>query len=319
LKFGIALPRTHAKEPADTTLLPRFLSRAESLPAYQSIWVSERILGPIGMLEPVTLLSYAAGLTRRLRLGTAILVVPLRNPVQLAKSLASLDQLSGGRLDIGVGLGPTSPDHSPAAFGIADGHRGVRFTEAVTLMKQLWMEPRVTFHGQFWKLNERMMEPKPVQQPHPPLWFGAHSEAAIERAVALGNGWIGAGGASRESFLECMGKVRRTLDRAGRDPSTFGIAKRVYIALDEDRARIQKRVMEWFRTSYGSADLATKAAIFGGRAECVDRLAELGHAGAESLILEPVFDELEHLERLAQDVIPALEQLGSIHPMRSQP
>jgi alkanesulfonate monooxygenase SsuD/methylene tetrahydromethanopterin reductase-like flavin-dependent oxidoreductase (luciferase family) len=150
------------------------------------------------------------------------------------------------------------------------------------------------------------MEPKPVQSPHPPLWFGARDALALKRAVRHGDGWMGAGSSSSADFVAQIASLRSALDDAKRDPATFAISKRVYIAVDDNRERAERRLREWFAMRYKNADMGSKVSLWGGRAECVDKLGELIRAGAKHLMLNPVFDELEHLELLAQDVIPRL-------------
>lgn len=302
-EFGIAIPQIFSKLPVDTALLRRFLARAESL-GYHSAWVQEQILGSTATLEPVGLLTYAAALTRRLRLGSAVLITPLRSPVQLAKSLSTLDQLSGGRLIVGVGLGGNTRVYP--AFGLSAEHRVSRFTEGIELMKRLWTEEHTTFDGKFWKLQNASMEPKPVQKPHPPLWFGARHDAALKRAVELGDGWIGAGSSSTAQFRDELRRLSGYLAEAKRDPSTFSLAKRVYIAVDQNKARAEKRLGEWFERYYRNAELATRVAVYGDQQECTGKLAEIASAGAGLLLLNPVFDEMDHLELLAKAIVPAL-------------
>jgi alkanesulfonate monooxygenase SsuD/methylene tetrahydromethanopterin reductase-like flavin-dependent oxidoreductase (luciferase family) len=228
----------------------------------------------------------------------------IRNPLQLAKSLASLDQLSQGRLIVGVGIG--GPHIPEAAFGVNPERRARRFVEALQVMKALWTQPRATVSGDFWRFEKIAMEPKPVQQPHPPIWFGAREEVALRRAVRHGDGWMGAGSSSSADFVHQYETLRRLLDEAGRDPATFAISKRVYLAVDDDRDRAGRRLREWFAARYRSADMAPRVSIWGSRAECIDKLAELVRAGARHLMLNPVFDELEHLELLACEVMPHL-------------
>jgi probable F420-dependent oxidoreductase len=303
VKFGIAIPQMFTQLPVDTSLIQRFLVRAESL-GYHSAWVQEQILGSAASLEPVGLLTYAAALTSRIRLGSAVLLTPLRNPVQLAKSLSALDQLSGGRLIVGVGLGASTRIYP--AFGLSAEQRVRRFTEGILLMKRLWTEERVTFDGEFWKLQNASMQPKPVQKPHPPLWFGAHHDAALKRAVELGDGWIGAGSRTTAQMREEARKLSGYLAEARRDPATFSMAKRVYIAVDQNKARAEKRLSEWFGWYYRGADLAARVAVYGDQRECTEKLAEIVEAGARLLILNPVFDVLEHLELFAEAFFSAL-------------
>jgi probable F420-dependent oxidoreductase len=298
---GIAIPQTNS--PVDARLIREFLARAEKL-GYESVWVQEQIISDSPILEPVTLLTYAAALTSKVRLGSAVLLTVVRNPVQLAKSLASLDQLSQGRLTVGVGIG--GPHVPESVFGVSSERRSRRFVEGLQVMKALWTQPRASFSGEFWRFEDIPMEPKPLQKPHPPLWFGAREPVALKRAVRHGDGWIGAGSSSSADFVKQVDEIRRFLNEAKRDPATFAISKRVYLAVDDNHDRAEKRLREWFGLRYKNADMATRVSIWGSVAECVDKLGELVSAGAKHLLLNPVFDEMEHLELLAAEVLPRL-------------
>jgi len=301
--LGVAIPQTVLQGGFDVPKLRAFLARAEAL-GFESAWVVEQILGGIRSLEPVTLLTWAAACTERLRLAPAVLLTALRSPVHLAKALSSLDHLSGGRLTVGVGLGG-NPKIYPA-FGLLAARRAARFAEGLRLMKRLWTEERVTFDGEFFKLQNASMQPKPLQKPHPPLWFGGHHPNALKRAVELGDGFIGAGSVSTAGFLEEIALLRRLLKDAGRDPASLPLGKRVYIAVDEDRARAGRRLAEWFSAFYGKPELAAEVCVWGGPEECVDRLGEIVAAGVGFLMLNPVFDEMEHLELFASRIAPKL-------------
>ena len=246
--LGVAIPQTSLAGAFGLRGIQKFLTRAEAL-GFESAWVVEQILGSVRSLEPVTLLTYAASCTERLRLGPAVLLTALRSPVHLAKTLATLDPLSGGRLDVGVGLGG-NPRIYPA-FGLTAARRVDRFAEGLRVMKRLWTEERVTFDGEFYKLQNASMEPKPLQKPHPPLWFGGHHPNALRRAVELGDGFIGAGSISTKAFLDEVKLLRGLLKEAGKDPAGFPLGKRVYIAVDHDRARAGRRLAEWFGAFYG--------------------------------------------------------------------
>jgi len=298
---GIAIPQTSS--PVDGRLIRRSIERAEEL-GYESVWVQEQIISDSPILEPVTLLAYAAALTSKVRLGTAVLLTVIRNPVQLAKSLASLDQLSRGRLTVGVGIG--GPHVPERIFGISSERRARQFVEGLQVMKALWTQPRASFSGDFWRLENVPMEPKPLQRPHPPLWFGAREPVALKRAVRYGDGWMGAGSSSSADFIKQVGEVRRFLDEAKRDPVTFAISKRVYLAIDDDRARAERRLREWFGVRYKNAEMAARVSVWGSVAECVDKLGQLVRAGAKHLLLNPVFDEIEQLELFAAEFLPHL-------------
>jgi len=298
---GIAIPQMGA--PDYVPALRTFLTRAEAL-GYDSGWVQEQILGDAPMLEPVTLLTFVAALTSRVRLGTSVILPITRHPIHLAKALATLDQLSGGRLTLGVGLGGPHVPEPP--FAIPKERRARRLVEVLTVMKALWTQPRANFAGEFWNFTNLAMEPKPLQKPHPPIWFGARDEIALRRAVRHGDGWMGAGSSSTADFLAQSAMLRRLLEEAQRDAKSFLISKRVYLALDDNRERAERRLREWFGVRYRNADMASQVSIWGGVSEVVDKLGELIRAGAHHFLLNPVFDDMEHLERLASEVMPRL-------------
>ncbi len=300
---GISIPQTFDKGPVNLELIRAFVPRAEAL-GYDSLWVQEQMIGEISALEPVTLLTYVAALTSRVRLGSAVLLTVIRNPVELAKTLSTLDQLSKGRLILGVGIGgPTTPHE---IFGVPREQRPRRFVEGLQVLKALWTEPKASVSGEFWKFENVAMEPKPMQKPRPPIWFGARTELGLKRAVRHGDGWMGPGSSSSAEFIQHVEWLRHLLDDAGRDPKTFPISKRVYIAVDDDRARAERRLREWFGARYRNAEMAPRVAIYGSRAQCIDKLRELVRAGAQHLLMDPVFDHVEHMELLARDVIPNL-------------
>ena len=294
---GVAIPQTFGDRSVEPRRIADFLRRAEAL-GFHSAWVVEQILGDMASLEPVDLLAYAAALTERMRLGSAVLLTALRNPVHLAKSLATVDQLSGGRLIVGVGLGGSRRVYP--AYGLSAERRATRFEEGLTLMKRLWTEPRVTMKGEFFSVDNASMQPKPAQKPHPPLWFGGHHPHALARAVAMGDGFIGAGSASTAAFADEVRQLRTLLANARRDAAPFPIGKRVYIAVDADRDRAGRRLAEWFGAFYGKPELAEQVCVWGSAAQCTEGLREIIAGGAQFLMLNPVFDELEHLDRLAE-------------------
>lgn len=301
LTLGVAIPQTFPDGRVDPRGLRDFLQRAEAL-GFHSAWVVEHMFGTIPALAPVELLTYAAAVTERLRLGAAVLLTALRTPVHTAKSLATLDQLSGGRLIVGVGLGG-NPKIYPA-FGLTASRRAARFAEGLRLMKRLWTEPAVTADGEFYRLENASLQPRPLQTPHPPLWFGGHHPLALRRAVELGDGFIGAGSASTAAFAEQMKVLRELLAERGRDSSAFPIGKRVYLAIDRDRARAGKRLAEWFGAFYGRPAVAEEVSVWGDVDTCVEGLRAVAAAGAGFLMLNPVFDEAEQLERIAADLAP---------------
>ena len=303
VRWGIAVPQVFLDGPVDMNLISQWAQKAEQL-NYDSLWVQEQIVGDVPILEPVNLLSYIAAITQNVKLGTSVMVAPLRNPVQLAKALGSLDHMSAGRLIVGLGLGGQTNDVAP--FGIDPERRVRRYVEIMDVMKALWTQEEAQYQGHFWQLEGTRMEPKPVQKPYPPLWLGARHANALRRAVRHADGWMGAGSSTAESFTEGVGQTRMFLEEAGKDPSTFTISKRVYVAVDNDEKRAEGRLRDWFGERYKNAEMASQVSIWGSAAKCADKLGELTDAGAEMVLLNPAFDHMEQLEALARDVVPQI-------------
>ncbi len=297
IPFGFAIPQVSPTEPVDVEPIGRVARKAEEL-GFESLWTLDQVLGGSRNLEPVSLLSYVAAITSRVRLGTAVFVLPQHNPVQLAKELATLDVLSGGRVDAGFGIGNDVAPHN-AAFGIPTGRRVKLLTESLAVMRALWSDRTATYEGEFFQLHDIRMEPKPVQRPGPPVWFGGRVEPALRRAVRLGDAWMGPGSSSIEDFREHFGVLKQALEAADRDPATFTISKRLYLAIDDNRERAEGRLREWFAHVYGSADLANQVAVWGPESYIRERIEEVVDIGAEHMLLHPVFDFDDHLEALA--------------------
>jgi len=303
ISWGISIPQVFFDGPIDMPLIERWSKRAESL-GFESLWTQEAITGAVPILEPVTLLSYLAAITEKVRLGTSVIVAPLRNPIQLAKSLGSLDHMSRGRLTVGLGLGGNPNDIPP--YGLSSEKRVRRFTEIIDVMKALWTQPEAHFQGEFWQLDGLKMEPKPLQKPHPPIWLGARHINALRRAVRHGDGWMGAGSSDTASFVTAVDQTKMYLEEADRDPGSFTISKRVYVAVDNDEDRAEGRLKEWFGKRYGNADMASQVSVWGSTAKVTEKLAKVTEAGAEMVLLNPAFDDMEHLDALAEEVIPNL-------------
>ncbi len=305
LPCGIELPQVFFDGPVDMEHIRNFAIKAETL-GYDSLWLQERVIGDFAMLEPVTLLSYVAAITTNVRLGTSVILLPLRNPLQLAKAYSTLDVMSHGRALLGVGLGGGHLGSHEDVFGYSREGRVTRFSEAVQIIKLLWTEPKASFQGRYWNFKDVSMEPKPLQKPHLPIIFGGHHENALRRAVKYADGWMGAGSSSAGSFIRESSRIRDMLAEAKRDPATFHFAKRVYLAVDNDEARGERRIREWFGGRYKNVDLGPKVSIWGSAAKCTEKIQEVVKAGAQQIVFNPMFDEMEHLEICAKEIMPHL-------------
>jgi len=302
MKFAIAIPQFYADGEFDPGAFRAYFARAEEL-GFDSAWTQEGMFGSGPQLGPIETMTFAAACTQRMRLGCVVFVSTLHSPVHLAKSISTLDQLSRGRIEVGVGTG--GKNRPFAAFGVDPARYVSRFTEGIALMKALWTDPLVTFDGEFWQLKDTPMEPKPFAKPYPPLWFGGASEPALRRAVRLGDGFFGAGSAPTAAFAEQVQIVRDALAIAARSAEDFPIAKRVYIAIESDAGHARRRINASLEGIYGRRVPAIEAAaIAGTAADCVRELQQVAAAGAELILCTALFDQREQMERLAADVIP---------------
>lgn len=240
----------------------------------------------------------------------AVLVTSQHEPLQLASAVATVDRISHGRLDIGVAPGRGGP--TLAAFGVDKDTFISWFNEGLTLMKAAWSdEPTVDFHGRFREVANLPFQPKPVQRPHPPIWFGGMAPKALARAVRHGDAFMGAGASPTEAFAEAVPIVLRELDEQQKDPAHFPISKRVYLMVDDDAARARERVLDGLERTYSGVIPGIEAVPVSGTPDDVARgLQEVLDAGAQTLLLNPlgadVGENREQMERLAAEVIPQL-------------
>ena len=246
MRVGIALP--HVGPTAGPRALADAATRAEAL-GYDSLWVADRLLYPLApqtpypatadgvlpsgfrrVLDPLETLTYVAALTRRIALGTSVLDIPYYNPVVLARRLTTLDVLSGGRLHVGLGLGWSKDEFDATGASFAD--LGRRADEFLAVLKAIWTTDPVEFAGRYYRVPRSVIEPKPVQRPHPPVYLAAFAPAALRRVATVADGWnptaipIPAMGAM-------MADLRRMAAGAGRDPRALRLVVRANVYLGE--------------------------------------------------------------------------------------
>ncbi|UDY34397.1 TIGR03854 family LLM class F420-dependent oxidoreductase [Dermatobacter hominis] len=263
---------------------------------FDSLWLSERITGPCP--DPVVALAAAAGRTQRLKFGMSVMVLPGRNPVLVAKELATLDQLSGGRLLPAFGLGAVNPAEQQA-FGVARGERAALFDEALPLIRRLWTEDRVDHAGEHFRLEGAKVRPFPRQSP-PDVWLGGIAPAELRRVGRLGDGWL-------PSFVtptdaaEGRAVVERTAADHGReiDPEHFGVLLPYSLEPipDEVLALLPSR----------RPDVDPRQLVASGADELRDRIGEFVDVGFSKFVVVPLgdpADPAEHLARLADVVLP---------------
>jgi alkanesulfonate monooxygenase SsuD/methylene tetrahydromethanopterin reductase-like flavin-dependent oxidoreductase (luciferase family) len=301
-----------------------FNIEAEALGFHSSFLVEHHFTGWNQVSSTLMLLMALAMRTRTLRLGSAVMVLPWHNPVLLAEQAATLDLISGGRFDFGIGKGYRHSEFK--GFQIAPEEAEARFEEAVTVMRQAFTSrERFSHHGRFWHFEDIVVEPPPAQKPHPPFWVAAGSEGSIRRAAARGFNLILDQYASAEQIAERIGiyKAERKAQGLALDPMQIVVARQLYVASDEadKQAALKRQAVYTQRTvdvsrtpdgKRGSHVLAyadkqggtEENALFGTPDEIRAGLEALQRAGAAYVLLT-VSGGVGQLRRFARDVMPA--------------
>ena len=236
MEFGVTVPNNWGVE--DPQAVVNFGPLAEEL-GFDSVWVMDHLFNNGYIRErlddkpyyhPMATLSHISALTSRLQLGTSVLVLPYHNPVELAKYAATLDQMSGGRVILGVGVGAMTPEFD--ALGIPMSQRGLLTNESMDIMRELWSNQDPRYSSDRWEFEDLKFSPKPVQSvagsPHVPLWVGGGSPGALRRAARRGNGWHPSG-MSAEEFAIGRQRVRELAESAGRNPDDLVMSARVEV------------------------------------------------------------------------------------------
>ena len=294
IPLGMVLPH-RSPDAVDMQTVAQVARGAETL-GFRDLWVTENTLDHVFCFDPMVVLTYAAAVTTSIRLGVAVVVLPVHNPIHVAHQVASLDYVSNGRAILGVGLGR---DRHYDEFQVSKARRVRRFLEGVELIKALWTEPKVDYRGEIFQLEGGGMSPKPVQQPHPPIWLGGTHPAAVRRAAAIADGWMGSGGSSTADFSRSAPLLREALEKVGRDPSRFPISKRVFLSVHERADVARAEVHRWYSEVYHNPDGTDASGIHGTPEQVRERLEGLVRAGANHLLLNPVCRYSEQLEALA--------------------
>jgi len=236
MKIGFGAPVSGAWATPDNLLY--FTTRAEEL-GYDSLWASQRLIVPAGyhgdpvyssVLDPLVALGFVASRTTRIRLGVALINAPYLSPAYLAKQAATVDVLSAGRLDLGIGLGWSAPEFQ--ATGVEMEHRGARLREYVAAMRTLWTDDPARFERRFYRVPPSLQLPRPVQRPHIPILIGGSATAALRRAGRLADGWISRSATDLSRISAPIAQVRAGAEAAGKDPSAVRIVVRGVVRPD---------------------------------------------------------------------------------------
>jgi probable F420-dependent oxidoreductase len=274
-----------------------------------SMWIIDRVA--YDNLEPLTVLAAAAGSTQKIRLGTSVLLPALRHPTLLAKTVATLDFISNGRVTLGVGFGSRESDFS--AVEVAWQGRGSRAVEAVQLMKRLWAEENVTHEGRFFNLKDVTIGPKP-RQPSIPIFTGGSAEAALKRAGTWADGYI-CGSSAMTDFSAIWEKVAGYARAAGRNPDGIEKACLTFMAINDDKNKAIESLAAYVTRYYGRlrGDVENTF-VAGSSAACAERIASFFHKGIETLIIGLADPNPKQLDLFAEKVLPQVEVVERSFP-----
>ena len=304
MTFGVSLGSFGAGLPSAATVLG-WAELAERL-GYDIVWFRDHLVWHSPVLDPFTTLGAMAARTSRIRLGPGVLLLPLRAPAAIAKAIATLDVLSDGRAVLGAGIGGEFPKEFEAA-GVPHAERGRRADEALEAIRRLWTTAPAGLKGEFHRFDDVVMEPRPLQTPHPPIWVGGRSDAALRRAARFGDAWL-AYFVSPRRFRESLDKIVGQRDPLASTSLRGGLI--MYVALaasrEEGRAIASAYLANEYRQSFDA--MVDRFCAIGPPAACIDTIREFVAAGVDHVAVIPTVppDRVgEHLTRIAQEIVPA--------------
>jgi len=305
MEFGVVLPVSGKSVNWDTILK---IAREAELIGYDSVWVYDHFISSSGSfytLEPWTLLSALASTTSKIRLGTCVLCNQFRHPSLLGKMAATLDNISHGRLDLGIGAGWHRVEHE--AFGFAWNRFEVRvqmLRETLEIVRKLWTETNVSFAGKYFTVRDANLQPKPFQKPHPPLWVGGNSKAIRHVAAELGDGWIPVL-LTPQQLQDGTVHIRKLLSNFGREHVKMQIAfsGSGCTVIAKDLSKV-KKLAHPLAKSMGKP-IEELTCIIGTPKQCAQRIEEYQAAGAQKVVSGFIdFPSLTGMKLFAESVIP---------------
>ncbi|MCH2316741.1 MAG: TIGR03619 family F420-dependent LLM class oxidoreductase [SAR202 cluster bacterium] len=282
MKFGFIIPHNFGLDDPDDVL--NIGKRAEEL-GFDSVWVNHHILnvgyifdrlGSKPYYDAITVLTWVAAHTERVRLGTTVLVLPYLNPLVLAKTLATVDVMSKGRLNVGVGVGALKPESD--ALGSTFETRGRYADESIKIMRELWESEDPEFDGEFFSFSGVKFSPKPIQKPGPPILIGGASRAALRRVATLGDGWH----PIRQSIADLkqnIATIHRLAEEAGRDPSEITVTVRTELDVLDSRSD------------------GTESPMIGTADQLLATIEQYEEIGVSELVLSVSTDDVERIQR----------------------
>ena len=310
MEFGVHLPLlAWDDEPFDPASLTEYVRTADRL-GFSAVSVNDHLQFRRPWLDGLTALASVLDSTGDMTVATTIALVVVRSPVPLAKSLAAIDVLSGGRLVAGLGPGSYRPDYDAA--GVPWEERWPRFDEAVRALRALWRPDGDAFDGEFYSTRGIRLEPEPVQAGGPPIWIGSWgSDAGLRRVTRLGDGWLASAyNTTPERFAEGWTRVHELLPVHGKDPGTFANAlATTMIHVEDDRTKARRVLEEWVGPALGrQPDELGDRLLVASAEECADRLTRYAESGVQRVFLWPVGPPVQQLERFRDRVAPLIPE-----------
>ena len=316
VRFGVALPNfTTAGSSPDIDEIVGYARRAEEL-GLDSAWVWDHVLlgsrRPFPVLDSLSTLAALSVRTERLRLGTGVLVLPLRNPTVLAKVTASIDQMSRGRLTLGVAAGWYEKEFE--AVGVPHAERGRVFLENLRVLYQLWTGEPVNGEEGPYRFRNAVMVPPPHQRPRPQVLIGGYVDAVLRRAARHSDGWLNYF-YTAASFKRGWTRVLEHAAAAGRDPDELTNVSELVICVAESYEEADRRAREFIATHFDIpawSDCSPDSAVRGTPEDCAEQLAEQVEAGVQHVVFVPERYANDQLEAIAAEVIPRLRRLRGV-------
>jgi probable F420-dependent oxidoreductase len=324
MRFGLILPSFSFPDLdyAKAARLREFAVRAETL-GYDALWVVEHLLTARGLygtawLSPLETLGFAAGCTSRIRLATGILIAALRNPAFVAKDIASLQYLSGGRFELGIGVGWDAHEYEVA--GVPLRQRGGRTDEILEIFERLWTGEPVTYHGRYYHFDDVVIDPPLPKKPF--LWVAGGSKiktdlspdpeimapTVLERICRRADGWLARAAGSTDSVIADWAQIQRRLDEIGRprDSVTFGHVNFMHIVPTDDEAaalRVQRPLIERIMGTHRSFETLRTCYLLGTPTQIRARLKEMAEAGLEYAVLSPLDYDVEQIDLWEEEIV----------------
>ncbi len=291
VKIGLAGASVMAREGRDSFM--SYVDAAEEL-GWDSIWFSDRIVGPAWRMDPLAGMALVAGRTEKLKFGTGVLIMSVRSPVATAREVATIDLLSNGRLVLGVGVGQESPAEYEA-MGVRKKDRGRRLDEAIRVMRRLWTEDSVTYESEFLKLTDATIGVRP-KQANVPIWIGSRSEAGLRRTGRLGDGWLPTQ-LTPEEVAAGIVRIKEYAAEAGRtlEDDHFGLQISSYLV---ESGSVPDYVAERYLLRRRADVGVERINLLGTQEQIMERLREYVDAGASKFVFNPACGANEMLEQM---------------------